>query len=111
MTGGESEGLSLPLGGSRGKLVPLPLDEMSGELSSHHGDGGCSESNLGSTLGPWRAGVKEKTGAPGDWGIDLPNHPHKIALSTCHLYPLSHFTLLIFLLSTYHQLMYDMLFA
>lgn len=29
---------------------------------------GCSKNNLGRTLGPWRAGVKEKSGGPGRLG-------------------------------------------
>lgn len=60
----ESEGLSLLQGASGNKLVPLPLDEKSGGLPSYYRDGGCSGRNLGRTLRPWRAGVKENRGGP-----------------------------------------------
>ena len=51
--------------GNGSKLVPLPLNGKGRGLPSHHGDG-CTESNLRRTLGPYRAGVKEKR----DWGIE-----------------------------------------
>lgn len=51
--------------GNRSKLIPLPLNGKGRGLPSHHGDG-RTESNLRRTLGPYRAGVKEK----GDWGIE-----------------------------------------
>lgn len=31
-------------------------------------EGGCSKNNLGRTLEPWRAGVKEKSGGPREIG-------------------------------------------
>lgn len=43
---------------------PFPSMRRVEGCPSYPRDGGCNKSNVGRTLGPWRAGVKEKSGGP-----------------------------------------------